>query len=330
MKSAADWPPLALERLLLGPARAALLQAALETGLLSALAARGGPPASLARRAGLSAKGTELLLAGLAELGLARGHAGRWSLTPRARRLQFGPGFPGLAGALDLTCGLNWTLFPLLSRAARKGAPVVPPALAREAQLRRLAALGALAAAAGPAAAAALRRGLVRPPRRWLDIGAGTGQLSMELLRRFPRARAVLLDRPEIVRACRPGPGGAAGRRMGWRAADFNRAQGPSRWGRNYDAVLLSQVLSETADLRRLLDRAAAALRPGGVLLIHDTFAGAGGFRLALRALLTMIGSAPPRSAAEVARALRARRFQILSRSRATRWTELWVARIAT
>ena len=324
MKDSPAWPPVRLEPVLLGPVRAALLEASLATGILPALSARSGRISSLARRSGLELQGAELLLDGLAELGLARQHAGIWSLTPRSRRLMVDPGLSGLAGALDLVCGLNWKLFPLLARAARKGGPVIPPKLIRVSQPRRLAALGALAAAAVPAVAAALRKGLRgRAPRRWFDVGAGSGQLSLGLLRRFPRAQAVLLDRPEVVRAVRQAAAGVGSARIRWHSGDFENAP----WGRDYDAVLLSQVLAEVADLDRLLERVVEALQPDGLLVIHDTFAGRGGFSLALRALLLLNGPAQPPSPSELARALRAHRFQLISRGKATRWTSLWLAK---
>ena len=327
MTRSSGWPAPRLERVLLGPMRAALLEASFETGLLHALARTGGRPRrpdELARRARISGAGAALLLAGLQELGWARRGGGGWSLTPLGRT-ELAAGAGALRGALDLTCALNWRLFPMLRRAARKGGAVVPRQLARGAEARRVAALSTLAGAAVAPAAAGLRQILgAGGLRRWLDVGAGAGRLSFGLLRRFPRAMAVLVDRPHVVRSSRRGAPAVVAERVRWRPGDILERS----WGREFDAVLLSQVLSEAPDLDDWFARAAAALRPAGVLLVHDTFAGRRGFPLALQALLMLLGPRPPRRAADVMRALQRNRFQVVRKQRPTRWTQLWLARL--
>ncbi|HEV7225441.1 MAG TPA: methyltransferase, partial [Pirellulales bacterium] len=104
-----------------------------------------------------------------------------------------------------------------------------------------------------------------------VDVGGGSGIYSVALLRKYPRLRAIVWDRPEVLKVaeefareygvadrleCRPGdmfadpvPGGA-------------------------DAILLSNILHDwdLPECNRLVERCAAALPPGGRLLIHDVF----------------------------------------------------------
>jgi predicted O-methyltransferase YrrM len=104
-----------------------------------------------------------------------------------------------------------------------------------------------------------------------LDVGGGTGLYSIALLQRFRQLRAIVFDRPEVLKI----------------AAEFATAQGvadrlsclpgdmfadplPGR----ADAILLSNILHDWDEPQcaELVNRCATALAHRGQLLIHDVF----------------------------------------------------------
>jgi SAM-dependent methyltransferase len=103
-----------------------------------------------------------------------------------------------------------------------------------------------------------------------LDIGGGTGIYSIAYLERHPDLHAIVLDRPEVLKVTRGlAAEYAVGKRLECLAGDLFRDPLPAA-----DTVLLSNVLHDwdVPECRKIIARAAAALRPGGRLLIHDVF----------------------------------------------------------
>jgi SAM-dependent methyltransferase len=107
--------------------------------------------------------------------------------------------------------------------------------------------------------------------RRLLDAGGGTGIYSVELLRANPALRAVVWDRAEVLKvAAEAAAGSGVEDRLELAAGDMFADPVPA----GCDAVLLSNVLHDWAEpeCRALVRRCAAALPPGGRLVIHDVF----------------------------------------------------------
>ncbi len=107
--------------------------------------------------------------------------------------------------------------------------------------------------------------------RKLLDVGGGTGIYSIACLQRYPGLRAVVWDRPEVLKVahefavsydvvdrleCLPG--------------DMFVDPVPA----DVDCILLSNILHDwdVPECQQLISRAAAALPSGGKLLIHDVF----------------------------------------------------------
>lgn len=107
--------------------------------------------------------------------------------------------------------------------------------------------------------------------RRLVDVGGGTGIYSIALLRANPELRAVVWDRPEVLRIAGEfaAQSGVADR-LELIPGDFFTDPFPA----GADAVLFSNILHDWAvpECQRLLQRASAALPPGGRLLVHDVF----------------------------------------------------------
>jgi len=101
-----------------------------------------------------------------------------------------------------------------------------------------------------------------------LDVGGGTGVYSIAYLQTHPELKAIVLDRPEVLKT----------------ADEFARKYGVSDRLQllpgdmfadplpSADAVLLSNILHDwdAPQCQQLVDRCAAALSAGGRLLIHD------------------------------------------------------------
>jgi len=101
-----------------------------------------------------------------------------------------------------------------------------------------------------------------------LDVGGGTGIYSIALVQRNPGLRAIVLDRPEVLRVAKEfvESYGVADR-VELREGDMFTAQYPEA-----DFVLLSNILHDwdVEDCKALVRKSAECLKPGGRLLIHD------------------------------------------------------------
>lgn len=103
-----------------------------------------------------------------------------------------------------------------------------------------------------------------------LDVGGGTGIYSIACLRQHPRLKAIVFDRPEVLKvAAEFATHYGVADRLELHPGDmFADALPPA------DSILLSNVLHDwdVPQCADLINRCAAALKPGGRLLIHDVF----------------------------------------------------------
>ena len=107
--------------------------------------------------------------------------------------------------------------------------------------------------------------------RLLLDVGGGTGIYSIAWLLRHPDLRAIVWDRPEVLKvAAEMAESFGVLDRVELRAGDMFKDDVPE----GADAILLSNILHDwdIADCWVLVSRCASSLRPGGRLLIHDVF----------------------------------------------------------
>ena len=101
-----------------------------------------------------------------------------------------------------------------------------------------------------------------------LDVGGGTGIYSIGFLRANPELKAIVLDRPEVLKTAeRFGNDYGVSDRMQLHSADMFADPLPSA-----DVILLSNILHDwdVPECQTLVNRCAAALNPGGRLIIHD------------------------------------------------------------
>ena len=107
--------------------------------------------------------------------------------------------------------------------------------------------------------------------RLLVDVGGGSGIYAIAYLRRFAQLRAIVWDRAEVLKVAREmGETYQVSDRLQCLPGDMFADPLPD----GVDCILLSNVLHDwdVPDCRRLVARCAAALPPGGRLLIHDVF----------------------------------------------------------
>ncbi len=105
--------------------------------------------------------------------------------------------------------------------------------------------------------------------RTLLDVAGGSGAFSMTLCRRYPALRATIIDFPKVIDTAKQfvAEGGVA-QQIDCIPGDALTVQ----WPEQQDAVLMSYLLSAVSEssIRQLIEHACCALRPGGLLLLHD------------------------------------------------------------
>jgi ubiquinone/menaquinone biosynthesis C-methylase UbiE len=120
----------------------------------------------------------------------------------------------------------------------------------------------------GPARLMA-RRVELKDRRKLLDVGGGSGAYSIAFCAANPQLSATILDFPQTIDTAR-----RYAREAGLADRITNLAGNAVGvdWPAGHDVILMSYVWSAVgeADIAVLAKRAAAALPPGGLLLIHD------------------------------------------------------------
>ena len=107
--------------------------------------------------------------------------------------------------------------------------------------------------------------------RQLVDVGGGTGIYAIAFLQKHPQLRAVVFDRPEVLKvAAEIAHEYGVRDRLELAPGDMFVDPLPAP----ADAILLSNVLHDwdVPECRALIHRCSAALSPSGRLLIHDVF----------------------------------------------------------
>jgi SAM-dependent methyltransferase len=248
------------------------LVAAIDLGVFDALD-RSGPAtgAELADELGASAPHLTTLLEGVVATGLLDRRHGRFELNDTARRYLATNGAASMAALVPVSPGplTNWRALADTVRQGRPAEPIeddpasfyVPLVEGTFTTITRVATRADLH----------LRYSALERPRV-LDLGAGGAPWSIAVLVADPGATAVVNDLPVVIDvAHRKLAERALLERVELRPGDFHTV--PIEDGA-YDLVVLGHVCrTEGLDgTRHLIERAHAALAPGGRLLLSDYF----------------------------------------------------------
>ncbi len=109
----------------------------------------------------------------------------------------------------------------------------------------------------------------------FLDVGGGSGAYTLAFLKQNPKLKATILDFPETIDTARRY---AAEAGMNERITHKAGNAITTDWPGDQDVVLMSYIWSAVGadDIRVLARRALAALKPGGLVLVHDFMVGDG------------------------------------------------------
>jgi SAM-dependent methyltransferase len=243
------------------------LLAATEHGLFEALADGPATAERVAERCGTDPTATEKLLNLLVGMRHVRVHGdGRYDLTPRSRRWLTGS---GSVRDSVLMKELEWRWMEGLDAFLATGSQQDVHATMSDADWGRYQ-RGMRSNAGVVAPLLASRIPVPDGARDLLDIGGSHGYFSVALCRRHPELRAVVLDLPEAVEHAAPLLAAEGmGDRVTLRAGDALRDDLGTEV---HDVILMASLVHHFDDAtnRALMRRAAAALRPGGVLVIFD------------------------------------------------------------
>lgn len=104
-----------------------------------------------------------------------------------------------------------------------------------------------------------------------LDVGGGTGIYSIAALQRYPHLRAIVWDRPQVLKVAREfAEAAGVADRLRLQPGDMFADPVPA----GADVMLLSNILHDwdVPECQTLVSKLASALPQGGRLLIHDAF----------------------------------------------------------
>jgi hypothetical protein len=249
---------------LVGFWRTEAICAAVELGVFEALPAT---TTGIAARCGLDPGRAPRLLRALEELHLVARDGDRWRLTGRGAFLRADAPQTLADAAVEYGRRFNrmWSRLPEALRAGGAwSAPDIFGEVARD-PCRVAGHHHMLASYARHDYTAVPGTLPLRGDETILDAGGGVGVLAEMILRRHPRVRVVLLDRPEVVGLALVPPDLAG--RLTVQPADLFQP-----WPVRGDAVLLSRVLHDWDDEAaiRLLRRAREVLPPGGAVYVVE------------------------------------------------------------
>lgn len=249
--------------------------AAVRLGVFDALDERSGTADEVAGRIGADVRGTHALLEALSALGYVRQRRDRYENRPTAARWLVSARDPDFVEATRFLEMAAFDLWSDLEASVRTGRPERPVYEWLEGDGARSAAFQTWTRWIDNTAAPEIVR---RVPlgdahRRLLDVGGGHGRYAAEFCRAHPELTAVVFDLPTALESARdllddPSLDG----RISLEAGNFLT----DPFGDVYDVALLINIVHGlTPDQnRQLLGRVRGALRPGGIVVIAEQFAG--------------------------------------------------------
>lgn len=252
-------------------------------GVFEKLATKSLTAADLRAATGLGERQFSVLLTGLKALGLITEQRGQLQMTPIARE-HLTPGQP-LDVSDYIRMGADSPGVLALVEQMRKNKPAgitkdderaififrqgLPSAMEEDHSARHLTLM--LAGRAKNIAPVLAQKVDLSRTKCLLDIGGGTGVYSIAFLQRYPQLKAIVFDRPAVLKVAGEfaAQHGVADR-LQCVAGDMFADPLPA----GCDCHLLSNVLHDwdIPECRQIVKQSAAALPSGGRLLIHDAF----------------------------------------------------------
>ncbi|MCX7013188.1 MAG: class I SAM-dependent methyltransferase [Candidatus Sumerlaeota bacterium] len=264
-----DSSPIDLHQLVRGFWLSRILFAGEELGVFESLDQGAKTPHEAAAALHLDERGIDILLHALTAMELLRKDkgSGRFSLNPAVADALL-PGRPGSQASIIAHHRMMWDSWGALDQTIRSGKPKVRAAAGPD-RKRIHAFIMGMAEVGLPSAEELTRRLDLSRIERMLDVGGGPGTYSIALARRKPSLRATILDLAPTLEVARENIA-----RQGM-AKQVDTREGDALavdYGADFDLVLVSNLLhSFSADeCRRIVRKSAAALAPGGLLVVNE------------------------------------------------------------
>ncbi len=247
---------------------AAVLAAAADLDLFSALVSMPLSAAQLARKLACDLRALTILLDALVALRLLSKAGGDYAVAPGLDALLTPDGAQSVLAMAQHQghCLRNWAQ---LARVVKTGRPAERTPGVRGEEGAQEAFIGAMHNISAPNADAVIRAVQPLQFRRLLDIGGASGTWTMAFLRACPLARATLFDLPHVIpMAQRRLAAAGLDQRVQLVAGDFTRDALPP----GADLAWVSAIVHQNsrAQNRALFAKVFAALTPGGRIAIRD------------------------------------------------------------
>jgi SAM-dependent methyltransferase len=249
----------------------AILGSAARHGIFNALEGGGGNARGVAQKTGISERGSQALLDGLAGLGLVTLSNGLYRNGPEAEAFLV-KGKPAYFGGMAdvMASSMNdWTMLP---EAVKTGTPATgfTADMADNEYWHKL--VPAIATLSFPVAQMiGDRLGIAKAgPIRWLDVGGGSGVWSAVWLSANKQATGVQLDWPTVNTIARGFVGNfGVADRFETIDGDFHNVDFGSS---QYDFAIYGHIAHQEtpADNTEIFRKFRKALKPGGTLVIND------------------------------------------------------------
>lgn len=267
--------PGALMQMMQGHHVSAVLSAGIDLDVFGAIEKGAKNTDAIAKAIGAPERSTRILVDALVALGLVDKHDGVYGLSPLAST-HLVREKPMYMGGMSNIFGhpIMWQGLAHLTDAVKAGGTVLPEhaetprhpfweVFARSTVAMAMPSAMAVHKVMGPWLAK-------RERPTMLDVAAGSGAFAYTMVKENPTLRATLLDWPNVLaetKKWQPRLGADAGR-VDYVEGDLFEVA----YGGPYDMVLLSHVFHhfEPQVCEKLMARAAAALKPGGRVVIHD------------------------------------------------------------
>lgn len=247
--------------------RSRILLTAYELGLFTVLTDESQTSAEVAEALETDPRATDRLMNALVVLGLLEKRNGRFSNTPAGAELLV-KGRPDYMAGLQHTVHL-WETWSTMTDAVRRGRSSTRPEVNDRGDAWLRAFIAAMHYRARPQAPQIVAEIDLAGVSRVLDVGGGSGAFAMAFVRAATGISAVVFDLPNVLPLARSyieSEGFAA--QVTVAAGDYLHDD----LGSGFDLVFLSAIVhsNSEAENRRLIQKAAAALEPGGQVVVVD------------------------------------------------------------